>query len=40
MELELGQMICPGTGVFARVGTSFLDSTDDFGINLGFKCIF
>jgi hypothetical protein len=40
VELEPGQMIDPRTGVFARVGTSFLDSTRDFGINLGLRRIF
>ena len=40
VEFELGQMLGPRTGVFARVGTSFLDSTRDFGVNLGFRHIF
>jgi len=40
VEFELGQMIAPTTGVFARVGTSFLDSTRDFGINVGLRRIF
>jgi hypothetical protein len=32
--------VVPTTGVFARAGTSFLDSTRDFGINLGLRRIF
>lgn len=39
-EVELGTMIAPRTGIWARAGTSFLDSPRDYGINLGVRQIF
>lgn len=40
LEVELGQMVAPTTGVWIRAGTAFLDSDRDFGINLGMRNIF
>ena len=40
LEFELGTMIAPTTGVWVRSGTSFLDSTREYGINVGLRQIF
>ena len=39
-EAETGRMLSPTTAIFGRVGTSFLDNTREYGINLGFRVIF
>lgn len=39
-EIELGQMMSRSTGVWIRAGTSFLDSSRDFGLNIGIRNIF
>jgi hypothetical protein len=39
-ELEIGQMLGRSTGVWVRGGTSFLDTSREFGINLGIRQIF
>lgn len=38
-DIEFGRMIGPATGVWARVGTSFLDSDRDVGLLLGVRFI-
>jgi hypothetical protein len=39
-ELEIGQMLGRSTGVWVRGGPSFLDTSREFGINLGIRQIF
>lgn len=39
-EAEAGRMLDASTGLFGRVGTSFLDNTREYGINLGIRRIF
>jgi len=39
-EVEIGQMLGRSTGVWVRGGTSFLDTSREFGINLGIRQIF
>lgn len=40
VEGEFGKMIGPATGIFLHGGTSFLDSTREWGINVGLRQIF
>lgn len=39
-EVEIGQMLGRSTGVWVRGGTSFLDTSREFGVNLGIRQIF
>lgn len=39
-EIEAGRMLNASTAIFGRAGTSFLDNTREYGINLGFRVIF
>ncbi len=39
-EVELGQMVDRGTGMWIRAGTGLLDSPKEFSINLGIRNIF
>lgn len=40
LEAEVGRMVSSSTAIFGRGGTSSLDNTREYGLNLGFRVIF
>jgi len=39
LDIELGKMVAPGTGIWTRIGTSFADSDRDASILFGVRFI-